>query len=148
MIKKYAFISDGYVFHVVGFDDEHPTAAKWINALNLGVSFINVKEYFNIRPEYFYDGKNFYLPEDTEKINPIEKEINQDPKIEKYAAINNGKVIGLLTTEQDDSNTHLHEMIVAGMASSPIVIDCTGHEFYNEIIPGWTYSDLKFNRPN
>lgn len=148
MLKKYAFVSDNYVFHTVRFDDEHPTAAKWINALQDSIYFLNVTEYFNVRPGYFYYNNNFYLPDDIEKNNPIEKEINQDPKIEKYAALVDDKIIGLMTTEQDDANIHIHQMIVAGMQSNPIVIDCTDDELSNEISYGWTYIDSKFNRPS
>jgi hypothetical protein len=147
MLKKYALVSDNYVFHTMRFDDENPTASKWIQALDSGASFINMHEYFSVRPTALYDGTNFYLSDDTEKLNPIEKDINTDENVSKYAAIVDGVVIGIFTAENDDVSSFIYEMIVAGMASDPTVIDCTNAENSSDITYGWSYSNLVFSEP-
>lgn len=147
MLKKYALIVDNDVFHTMRFDDEHPTAAKWIAALDTGLTFINIKDYFSVRPGFHFDGLNFYLPEDSKMITPIEKDINSDIKISKYAGLVNNEVIGIFTAELDETQPFLYEMIIAGMASNPIIVDCTNDSRSTEITYGWTYIDNKFNEP-
>lgn len=146
MLKKYALIVDTDVFHVMRFDDDHPTAAKWISALDSGLDFVNISDYFGVKPNYTFDGTNFYLPEDINKETPIEKEINQDPNISKYAGLVGNDVIGIFTVEKEESNADFYDMILAGMASNPIIVDCTNDENSKEIMSGWTYSNSKFSK--
>jgi hypothetical protein len=65
--------------------------------------------------------------------------------IKKYAFVAEGDVF--MTIEFDDSNPKA-EAWVAGLASSPLIIDITDNESKELISGGWTWVDGVFAQPS
>lgn len=147
MKKRYALVADTDVFYLFYMDDEHPIGAKWMAALDTGVTFLKVNNYAQVRPGFLYNAGNFYDPEDIEMKNPLPELPTEILGRNQYAGIVENDVVGLLTLHEEENPNGIYEMVDIGMQSNPIIVEYTNHPQATSIAAGWTYDGTNFYPP-
>lgn len=142
-MKIFALVVDSDVINVLHFSDSHPYKGRYVNGLSSNPIFINSSKYINLNVGDYYIDNNFYSSDNLE--NPLEETnvlLNlNDSFISSFAAIANNKVFGIIKIS---SLSPEHDLIIAGMSSSPECIDASE---YSDIEIGWTWNGEIFSPP-
>ena len=145
LTKDYAFIVEGDVFYRMSFPESITIAERWIAGLSSEPKFMECSMYPEICVGAIWQNNNFYLPEDTEKNNPIAIFESGTPEHgTKFAALVDQEIFGLLTFPTNEFSIEEIDLLLAGFSSNPTVV---------EILPGtqaevgWTWDGLNFYPP-
>jgi len=138
MLKKFALIAEGDVFHIINMPDNIPIYERWWAGLMSDPIFVNCTEYSEVGVGSYWDGSNFYPQGDIERNSPIQKSSIEG--YERFACVVENDVFGMITYDKTDSN---YQMFLSGISSNPIVVECTD---VVGILPFWTWDGNEFKK--
>ena len=143
--KNYAFVVEGDVFYTMSFPESLPIAGRWVAGLSSNPKFIECSMYPEICVGATWADNNFYLPEDTQKNNPIAIFESGTPEHGiKFAALVDQDVFGLLSFPPNEFPIEVTNLLRAGFLSNPKVIDLPSDTL---VEAGWTWDGLNFYPP-
>ena len=145
LTRNYAFVVEGDVFYTMSFPESLPIAGRWVAGLSSNPKFIECSMYPEICVGAIWQDNNFYLPEDTEKNNPIA--IFESGTTEhqiKFAALVDQDVFGLLTFPTNEFPIEVTDLLRAGFKSNPTAVEISPDTL---VEVGWTWDGLNFYPP-
>jgi hypothetical protein len=140
--KSYVLVVENDVFYKMSFSSTLPIGDRWTAGLSSSPQFVEATFYSEVCVGATWVNNNFYLPEDTEKLNPL-LPANEEGQLVKFAAIVDEDVFGIVSFP-DDFSPELVAPLRAAFLSSPIVIECENN---NPVQVGWTWDGSTFIPP-
>lgn len=140
-MKRIAYVADDEIFRI---DEaaQMPDRERYEKNILNNAFIVEVTQYPNLVVDSFYDGENFYAPDDIEKTNPILPKDPIYPEARYFAHISNGIVFRIHVYS---INVPPHRLYIAGYQSNPKFYDITD---YKEVDLGWIWNGSSFIPPN